>query len=93
MKKSIKNLLGVMFLITLFCLIMVAVDIFALHDIKNDYLSPEALKDFELNLPADSDWTGTTLEWISVRISWFLKLSLLVVNIIVIFRLERKIQT
>lgn len=82
-----------MFVITIFCLIMVAVDFLALHDIKNDYVSPGVLSSYELKLPEAADWTRASLEWTSVRVSWFLKLILLIVNIVVIFKLERNIRS
>ena len=92
MEKSIKNSLGILFLITLFCLIMLAIDFIAMHDVKNDYVSPKILGEYNLQLPEDTEWTAAVLEWTSLRISWVLKLALLVANIMVIFRLERNIK-
>ncbi len=49
-------------------------DFLALHDIKNEYVSPRVLESLDITLSDDlPEWTSTQGEWQVVRISYLFR--------------------
>ncbi len=82
MKKK-RNLIGWAFLFSILILGMLILDFLALHDVKQDYVSPNVLRDFNVNL-SDllPEWTATKGEWWTVQISFIVKLILTILIIL-----------
>ncbi|MBT3241930.1 MAG: hypothetical protein HN352_02195 [Bacteroidetes bacterium] len=82
MKKK-NSIIGWAMVFAVLAFLLLILDFLALHDIKQDYVSPNVLSDFNINLSTLlPEWTATKAEWIAVQISLFVKASLLVVIII-----------
>ncbi|MGD2058982.1 MAG: hypothetical protein PVI04_09655 [Anaerolineales bacterium] len=69
-----------------FLLVLTVGDFLALHDVQQDYVSPEALHALELDLAgALPYWTATTGEWSMLTISIYSRFVLLIVNALLLF--------
>ncbi len=68
--------------------LLTILDFLALHDIAKDYLSKEALDTAGITafVPA---WTATEGEWLVVQISFFVRVTFLLVNLIFLWVLLR----
>lgn len=90
--KNIKTITVVALLFSLFVLLFSFIELAALHDINNDYVSQEILTDFEITSSVSlPDWTKTEGEWQIVTISLFLRFLFLIFNISVLTYLYKKI--
>lgn len=76
-------------------LFLAAVDDFlSLHDISKDYVSRSALDYVGITTTGPlPDWTRTSLEWTSVRVSYWLRVGLLCLNFGLLFRLWAVVRT
>jgi hypothetical protein len=73
-----------------FLLALTLGDFLALHDIQQDYVSPEVLTRMDLDLAgALPYWTTTSGEWTMVSISFIARLVLLLVNALLLLLLLR----
>ena len=84
MKKKIHALLG----INLLLLLLTLGDFLALHDIQNDYISAEILTSLGITTSATlPGWTATTGEWAVVAFSFWGRLLLLGIAIVLLWQL------
>lgn len=89
--KNIKTITVVALLFSLFVLLFSFLELAALHDINNDYVSQEIQTDFEITSSVSlPDWTKTEGEWQIVTISLFLRFLFLIFNISVLIYLYKK---
>ena len=77
--KSIRLLAGATLLACILACLATGSDFLALHDIRNDYVSREVLRDFGVGpiaaLPA---WSETPIEWRAVEVSFLFRLGFLI---------------
>jgi len=87
-----KTLLYASIAITVGLIVCTGDDFLSLHDIKADFVSRSALSylhvDTSQPLPT---WTDTPLEWTSVKISYALRLVLILSNLAVLLLLIKRI--
>jgi hypothetical protein len=90
-----KNLKSVIVLTILLCIFVFALsilDMAALHDIKNEYISKNILNYLNISLSSDPPyWTATEGEWQLVTFSLFCRFLFFILNIIVLVYLYRKV--
>ncbi len=75
------TLIGLIIVLGVLMLLAIGMDFLALHDIKQDYVSPDVLREYNISL-ADilPEWTATKTEWISVQISMILKAAFVILS-------------
>ena len=67
-------------------------DFLSLHDIFKDYVSRPALDYLAIETSRQlPEWTGTSLEWTSLRISYSVRVVIIVLNIIVLLKLKSRL--
>lgn len=66
-------------------------DFLCLHDIFRDYVSPSAL-DYLGVTPSEPlpEWTSTSLEWTSLTVSYWLRVGIICLNIVVLMKLKSR---
>ena len=90
--KYTSSLLGWGILISLLLLSITFVDILALADIHQDYISANVLELLQLEISHElPDWTSTSLEWAWIRISLIVKTILIIVIIVSLIRVSKKL--
>ena len=90
--KNLKSVTILTILLCLFVFVLTILDIAALHDIKNEYISKGILKYLNITLSSDPPyWTATEGEWQLVTFSLYSRFLFFIVNIIVLSYLYRKV--
>ena len=75
----------------LLVMVLTILDFAALHDIRQDYVSPHVLEHLEIDIAGDlPHWTATQGEWQAVSLSFLLRSIFLVLNIMVLAYIYRK---
>jgi len=88
--KKMKSTLTFLVLLTFGLLASTILDIMALHDIANDYVSRDLFSDQEVSLPADlPEWTSCSLEWGAIQFSIIFQLVLTLLVIVGLIRILR----
>ena len=91
--KSTSSLLGWGILISLLLLSITFVDILALADIYQDYISTNVLELLQLDISDElPDWTSTSLEWAWIRIGLVVRTFLIIVIIVSLIRISKKLK-
>jgi len=90
--KNSKNTLMLILGFSIIVLLFTFGDFMALHDIKSDYVSPSILYNLNIDL-ADKlpDWTATKMEWGLAIISLYLKLFLMIFNVVALILVFKKL--
>ena len=90
--KNPKNALLLILGFSLIVLLFTFGDFLALHDIKQDYVSPYILEDMDItmdkNLP---EWTTTKMEWGLAQVSLYFKFILMTFNVIALTLIFKKL--
>jgi hypothetical protein len=74
-----------------FLLVLTLGDFLALHDIQQDYVSPEVLNRLKLDIAGSLPyWTATSGEWAMVTISFIARVILLLGNVLLLFMILRR---
>ena len=92
MKKS-DTLIKIVIVLSVVFLICTIDDFLSLHDIKKDYISQSALQYLETETTKPlPDWTNTNLEWLSVQVSYIIRLVAIVASLFLLVRVIKNIK-
>lgn len=92
MKKA-RTLPNVMIILSLILMICTIDDFLSLHDIKKDYISQTALQYLELEISGQlPEWTNTNLEWTSVTVSFWIRLLMIILNLMILCSFKKHTQ-
>jgi len=90
--KFFGSLIGWAIIISLLLLSLTFVDMLALADIHQDYVSGSVLETFQLDVTNElPSWTSTNLEWGWIRISLLIKSILIIIVIVALIKAAKKI--
>jgi len=88
--KKIKSALVLLVLLSFGLLASTLIDIMALHDIANDYVSQNVLSDHQITTSnALPDWSSCSLEWSAIHVSIIVQLVLTIEVITGLIRILR----
>ena len=89
--KNPKTILVLLLFCTFGLLATTILDVMALHDIANDYVSQKALTGNQVTLSGTlPDWVSCSLEWGAIHVSIVLQFVLTILVIIGLIRIARK---
>ena len=92
MIKSVNILVNFIFVTAITLTFLIFIDFISFHDIYKDYVSPFVLRDLSISLMEGlPGWTTTPDEWKLVGVSFFLKLMISLVNIILIVLVRNRL--
>ncbi len=91
---SKQSLLTLLFIFCFLFLGLLLLDLLALNDIHNDYVSTSVLEGIKANniISQLPDWSDTKGEWLVIQISMLAKLLLAIVNIFILFKIFKQKQ-
>ncbi len=91
--KKLKSTLVFLVLLSSGLFVSTVIDIMALHDIADDYVSQEVLSDHQISTShALPDWSSCSLEWGAIHFSIIFQLVLTLMVIIVLVRIIKSRQ-
>lgn len=91
--KTKDSIIGWAFILSLILILLLIIDILALHDINRDYVSIAVAEDlYGDNSDKLPEWASTKLEWMVLRISLLLKGIISPILIIALARAVRKLK-
>lgn len=92
MKKP-DTLIKIIIALSIVLLIFSIDDFLSLHDIKKDYVSQSAIQYLETEtsktLPG---WTETSLEWLSISISYIVRVLSVLISLYILILLQKKLK-
>jgi hypothetical protein len=91
--KKMEALVKAAFLLTSLLFVCAVADFLALHDISQDYVSQSALQhlaaETSKELPA---WTNTQMEWKLVAASYYSRVAVIILSLVILFGAQRELQ-
>ncbi len=90
MMKKLKSTLVLLVLFSFGLLVSTIIDIMALHDVANDYVSKEVFTNQKIILPESlPDWSACSLEWTTIHFSIIFQLVLTLLLMVGLIRIVR----
>ncbi len=86
-----KKIIAIIIALCVIGFLLTLCDFLALHDIKNEYVSPRILERLNITLSEDlPEWTSTKGEWVIVRINYFFRLFFFLLCAVLLYELNSK---
>jgi len=91
--KRMNTLTIVAIALTIVLFICTIDDFLSLHDINKDYVSKWVLQYLDTDTTKElPSWTNTELEWLSVKISFFIRFVTLIIFLFILLLLRKEIK-